>query len=288
MKTAVIDTGGGMRGAYSAGVIDRMILDGVHFDMAIGVSAGSGNLASFAAGQLGRNKSFYLEYPRRKEYMSLSNFFRKHSFFDMDYIYGTLTEEGGENALDLQSLLDSKTDLYVIATNCLTGKPSCFPIRRSKPDDYSIFKCSSSIPVVCRPARTAGLPFCDGTVSNPLPIDTALKLGAEKIVVIMARQPEPLKTSRHLNLMAAAAACTSWNAKYPNVVKALKERPFVYNASLEKARKLEEEGKLLFVSPQDGFKAGALTRNPDLLRPLYEAGLEDGKAIRDFLEKTDR
>ena len=62
MKTGVIDVGGGYRGIYAAGVLDYCIDRNITFDLGIGISAGSANLASFTAGQKGRNYRFYTEY----------------------------------------------------------------------------------------------------------------------------------------------------------------------------------------------------------------------------------
>ena len=56
MKTGVVDVGGGLRGIYA----------------------------------VGRNYKFYTEYAFRRQYMSIGNFIFKHSFVDMDYLYGTL------------------------------------------------------------------------------------------------------------------------------------------------------------------------------------------------------
>ena len=55
MKTGVVDVGGGLRGIYAAGVLDYCMEHGIRFELGIGVSAGSANLASYAAGQIGRN-----------------------------------------------------------------------------------------------------------------------------------------------------------------------------------------------------------------------------------------
>lgn len=67
MKYGIIDVGGGLRGIYGAGVLDRCLEENVHFDCCIGVSAGSANMTSYVAGQKGRNKPFYDEYSFRKE-----------------------------------------------------------------------------------------------------------------------------------------------------------------------------------------------------------------------------
>ena len=89
MKTGVVDVGG-LRGIYATGVLDYCMEHGIRFDLGIGVSAGSANLASYAASQIGRNFKFYTEYAFRRQYMGIGNFVFKHSFIDMDYIWDTL------------------------------------------------------------------------------------------------------------------------------------------------------------------------------------------------------
>ena len=54
-RTAMIDVGGGFRAIYGAGVMDRMLEDGIHVDHCYGVSAGSANMVSYISGQHGRN-----------------------------------------------------------------------------------------------------------------------------------------------------------------------------------------------------------------------------------------
>ena len=69
--------------------------DGIHFDTGIRVSVGSANIASYFAGQKGRNYKFYTEYSARKEYRSLRNFLFKKSYIDMDYVYEVLSNDDG-------------------------------------------------------------------------------------------------------------------------------------------------------------------------------------------------
>ena len=47
MKTGIVDVGGGLRGIYAAGVFDYCLDRDIHFDLSIGVSAGSANVASW-------------------------------------------------------------------------------------------------------------------------------------------------------------------------------------------------------------------------------------------------
>ena len=41
-------------------------------------------MCSYVAGQHGRNKPFYQDYPFRKEYMSVGNLVHKHAYLDAE------------------------------------------------------------------------------------------------------------------------------------------------------------------------------------------------------------
>ena len=53
-KTGLVLEGGGMRGAYTAGVLTWLIDHEIEFDYGVGISAGAMNLCSFAM----RNKQY--------------------------------------------------------------------------------------------------------------------------------------------------------------------------------------------------------------------------------------
>ena len=69
MKTGLVLEGGGMRGMFTAGVLDAFYARGLHFDGVIGVSAGAVFGVNFLSRQPGRviryNKR-YIRDPRRK------------------------------------------------------------------------------------------------------------------------------------------------------------------------------------------------------------------------------
>ena len=123
MKIGVTDAGGGFRGVYGCAVLDSCLNNGIHFDYAIGVSAGSANLISYLAGQRGRNYRFYTDYGFRKQYASFGNFVRKRSYVDMDYVYGTLSNTDGEDPLDFDALMANPAEYFAVACNVETGEP---------------------------------------------------------------------------------------------------------------------------------------------------------------------
>lgn len=126
MKTGVVDTGGGLRGIYATGVLDFCLEQGLRFDVGIGVSAGSGNISAYIAGQKKRNYQFYVEYSARKRYMSMENFIKKKTYIDLDYVYGTLSNSDGENPLDYDAFMKSSQVFLAVATDAVTGEAAWF------------------------------------------------------------------------------------------------------------------------------------------------------------------
>jgi len=67
-----------------------------------------------------------------------NHFLTKKSYVDMDYIYGTLSNSGGENPLDYPAFQNNPMEFYVVAADALTGEPKYFDKSDVRQDDYSI------------------------------------------------------------------------------------------------------------------------------------------------------
>ncbi|WP_323088086.1 patatin family protein [Allobaculum sp. JKK-2023] len=282
--TCLIDVGGGLRGVYAAGVLERLMDENIQVDLCIGVSAGSANLATYIAKQKGRLYAYYHEYGFRQEYASIHNYLTKRSFFDMDYIYGTLSNSDGEYPLDYSALIASPTQLITVATNALTGRPVYLGKEWISQDDYALIKGSCSVPYLCTTNSIANLPFCDGTVSDPIPVQQALDRGADRIVILFPRPVEEDKPSKAMELtIELAARFSEYGRSFPAVHEALKVRMHKNNESLQLALKLQEEGKLLFVFPKTLHDVKSLGGSPDAVQGLYDEGYQDGRKAADFL-----
>lgn len=282
MKTAIIDVGGGMRGMYAAGVFDACMMDDLHFDIAIGISAGSANIVSYLANQIGRNYMFYREYSARPEYMSVQNYFKTGSFVDLDYIYSTLSNSDGEFPLDYATFKKSDTQMIVVATNAITGKPAYFDRHWLEENQYDIFKASCSIPVVNKPYMIAGVPFFDGALSDTIPLEKALEMGAEKIVIVLTKPADVLRKP------TKDATLAFFMKHYPQAAEGLRTRAERYNQVVAKAKELEKEGKVLIVAPKDTMGIDTLERDSTNLHKLYLEGFLDGQKIKPFLEGTPK
>ena len=278
MKIGVIDVGGGFRGIYACGVLDYCLDQNIQFDLGIGVSAGSANIASFIAGQRGRNYLFYTKYGLRKQYAGLGNFIRKKSFIDMDYVYGTLSNHDGENPLDFVALQENPTEFLVIAANAVTGETKYFDKRNMRQDEYDILKASSSIPFVCKPYFIQGTPYYDGGIVDPVPVEKAFSSGCDRVVVLLTKPENIIRTSEKDEMLVARI-----RKKYPNAAEKLRRRASRYNEGVALAQEYVKQGKALIVAPDDTCGVSTLSRDPADMHRLYEKGYADGQKIKSFM-----
>lgn len=278
-KTGIVDVGGGYRGVYACGVLDSCLDQGIRFDVGIGVSAGSANLISYAAGQRGRSRIFYMEYGLRRQYAGIGNFIFKRSFIDMDYVYSTLSNSSGEYPLDYEAFMRNSMAFYAVATEAMTGKTRYFDKSDVRQDDYSVMKASCAIPYVCHPYAVKDTLYFDGALGDPVPIQKAFDLGCERVVLILTLPEETVRTAdRDLKLAAHI------QKKYPTAADKLRQRAAKYNEDVALAKDYARQGKLLIVAPDDTCGVHTLCRDAQAMDRLYRKGFQDAEKIHAFLE----
>jgi len=254
-----------MKCAFSAGVIDGLIDDHLMFDECIGVSSGSANTASFIAGQRGRNLRYYVEHPLDPNYCGVKQFLLHGSFFNLPYIFGTLTNEGGKDPLDYDALMANPAEFYLVATDAKTGEAVYFSKQDMPRNDYRAIMASCAIPALGKPVEINGRKYFDGGVADSIPVRKALDDGCEKVVVILEnprsfiRQPQGHKFLYHLMLL-----------KYPTIAKMVDTRYLRYRECLKWVYELEMEGRIFVFAPPENSGISTSTVDIPKLNKLYD------------------
>ena len=86
-KLGMVLEGGGMRGVYTAGVLDFFMDQDFYPDGIVGVSAGACHATSYISKQKGRNYRVNTAYLKGKDYLSLHSLIKKGSLFGMGFIF---------------------------------------------------------------------------------------------------------------------------------------------------------------------------------------------------------
>ena len=276
-RNALVVEGGGMRGAFTCGVLDAFLQQNFNpFDLFVGVSSGSTNLANYLARQQGRNIELYLDHSLRPEFIRYARFFKGGDLLDMQWMWNIVEKE---NPLDQQALFSQNPDFYMVLTHARTGYPEY--LRAGKDNIIDGLRASSSIPYLTRQAvEIFGEPYFDGGVADALPVQwTAQQANIQNLLVIRTRTQNYFKASSKADQFLAKYLLN----QYTGFADSLKNRCTRYNQTVDFIRQNTQQS-ILEVCPPDNKKlAGRLCKDKRKLQYTYEVGLESGqKAIEDW------
>ena len=280
-KIGLILEGGGMRGIYTAGVLDFFIDKNIEVDLVVGVSAGGCHAASYLSKQYKRAYHTNIDYLDNKEYISFRNLIKTGSIFGMDLMFNKIPNE--LYLYDHDAFSKSKSKFTVVTTNCETGKAEYITLTDMK-KDIMYLQASCSIPMFANIVEIDGYKLVDGGVADSIPIEYAIKEGCKKNIVILTRD----KTYRK-NKVKFSSLIRRKYKKYPNLVKSKENRHLNYNKSLDLVKELEDKGDALVIRPKSPVKVSQIEKDVDKLTKLYNEGYNDAKEsnekIIEFIKK---
>ena len=278
-KKGLVLEGGGLRGIYTAGVLDVFLEEDITVDGVIGVSAGAIHGASFLSKQKGRSLRYSLKYRRDKRYMSISSLIKTGDLFGAEFCYHDLP-----NVLDpynYDAFLRNPTRMYVCCSNLETGEAEYLECRNMR-QDMEKLRASASMPLVSQTVEIDGMKLLDGGVSDSIPFFAFRRMGYRKNIVILTR-PEGYRKGPDKMLKMEAIKYKD----YPEFVKRAAMRHVYYNKTLDKLEELEKQGEVLILRPSKKLKISRIERNKKRIQAMYDLGVKDAKdkleELREFL-----
>jgi NTE family protein len=188
MTTAFVLSGGGSLGAVQVGMLAALAERDFRPDLLVGASAGALNAAFIA------DRGFSLDtvneltgiwrrlrrqdvfpFPPHRQLLALAG--ARPSLCAADGLRGLI-----DRNLPIERLEDATIPVHVVATDVLSG----VEVLLSSGDARDAVLASASIPAVLPPVTIDDRALFDGGIANNTPISQAVKLGADRIVVLPA------------------------------------------------------------------------------------------------------
>lgn len=270
-KIGLIVEGGGMRGAYTGGVLEAFSDKNFHFPYIIAVSAGANTACSYISKQPNRNNRIYTEWITDKRFLHFTNIFREGSYFGMDFLFNKLPLE--LDLFDFETFKNAPLTFKVGTTHCQTGEPVYFEPQNTvkEHDANQILRASSSLPVISKAVQINGHDYLDGGITDPIPLQQSIKDGNTHHVIILTRNTGYQKTySRMLYHLSRIHL-----KHYPKVVEKIKIRHEKYNQTLKDIELLEQQGLVYVFRPKAPLAIDRFEKDSLKLKELYKQGYDE-------------
>lgn len=275
---ALVLEGGGMRGAFTAGVLDFFLDKDIMFDRIYGVSMGACHACSYISGQRGRAFSVVADYINDPRYMSYKNRFLGGDLFSEKFVYHTIPDE--LYPFDYKTFENYEGEFYVGMTDCRTGKATYARVSELA-RDIDFVRASASLPGFSRIVKVGGGAYLDGGMADSIPVMKAAEDGNKRIVTVLTQEEGYVKPpSKSYRLTRVI------HMLHPKLSEAVKNRHIMYNKTLGYIDEKEAAGELFVIRPPKGsLNISRLERDRDKLLALYERGYETAEENYDALMK---
>ncbi|MDL2248315.1 patatin family protein [Tyzzerella sp. OttesenSCG-928-J15] len=277
INTGLVLEGGGLRGVYTAGVLDFFMDNNFYAPYCIGVSAGACHIFSYLSRQRGRGFKVTTDYINDPRYLSVRSLLFKGEIFGMDFMFDEIPKK--LIPFDYDTFESAAEEFIIGVTNCISGKAEYFSNKEGH-DMFLMGRASSSLPVLSKAVDLYGTPYLDGGIADPIPIKKAEADGFEKNIVILTRNAEYRKSESKYTVKVMERVYK----KYPELAKSYSRRAAMYNNTLEYIERLEKEGKVFIIRPLKPVSVGRTEKDMTKLKALYNEGYDEAKALWPKLE----
>ncbi|MCH3971336.1 MAG: patatin family protein [Oscillospiraceae bacterium] len=272
MPTGLVLEGGGLRGVYTAGVLDEFMKNKISFPSVYAVSAGACCSLSYLSGQYERNKDIFYHYVPDDRYVSFKNMRETGSLFGFNFIFGELFHK--LNPFDYEAFRKSSVRLMIGVTDLLTGKEAYFT-NSDMDENFLPVQASSSLPFWSPIVWINGRPYMDGGLAAPVPYERSIQDGNGRNVVVLTRDlsyrkrfaPDYPRGMIHVHYR-----------DYPNFVKTLERRGYLYNRQMAFIRQQERAGNMVVIRPSSPINLGRCEKDAQKLLKVYYLGRRDAAA----------
>lgn len=275
-RTSLVLEGGGMRCAYTAGVLDCFLDMGLHFPLVSSASSGAVIGSSYVAKQRERNYLILQEIIKNPQFISFKRMVQGKDLFEMDFIFDTIPNQ--LVPFDFASFAKSGTVFIVGTTNIETGEAEHFDSFETKEELLTVIRASSSLPILAPAVSYQGKLLLDGGIADPIPISAVEEWHYKRHVVVLTRHRGYVKRASRLNWLYSRAF-----QAYPELRRLLRDRHLIYNRTMQKLREMEKEQKVFLLQPEVRMVGRRVERRTEVLLQLYEQGYREAEEKKDEL-----
>lgn len=268
-QAGLVLEGGGMKGLYTAGVLDYFIEKDMDFSSCYGVSAGAIHMCNLISKQKGRGLRTATKYLNDKNYCSVYSLLTTGDFFGVDFCYRKIPME--LDPYDYETFSKYTGKAYAVMTNIITGKAEYYQIKDLKKDIIGI-RASSSLPLLSKNVMIDGKPYLDGGVSDAIPIRKSIEDGNTKNIVVLTKEEGYRRKPSTLRY-----AIKHKYRKYPALYENMAKRHVIYNETVTFLERKQRDGEVFVIRPKKPLGIGRVEKNLKKLNEIYWIGYEDAK-----------
>jgi len=224
-KLGLVVEGGGMRGVMSGGSLIAMERLGLTsaFDEVYAESAGAINACYFLGGEAAFGGRIYLEDLTSIRFI---NPMRWGKLLDVDFLVDHVMSR--MKPLPVERVIQARSRLFVSLTNVNDGTRRVVDVKKESVPLLTLLKATAAIiPLYNRSVILEGIPYADGGIADPIPVQNAINDGCTHILVLLTRPPDFVaRPYRGLQRLVLGIMLHGWDRRFVDAFFSVRHRRY--------------------------------------------------------------
>ena len=225
---ALVFEGGGMRGTYTAALVQVLLEAGLFFPWVGGISAGCTNTVNMVSRDLWRTREAFVGLTTDPRTGGWGSFVRRQGYFNSEYIYRHTSAPDETIPFDWPAFSSTEATVRIGSFRCDTGEEVYWGLEDMDEMADLLPRCqaSSSMPVLMPIVHIDGVPYLDGGLgpTGGFAIDAAAADGYRRMLVVSTRPAGYRKSDSR-----CPGVYRQLFRRYPAVAEGIISRPSNYN-----------------------------------------------------------
>lgn len=278
-KIGLVLEGGGIRGAYTAGALEWLRDNKLHFDYHVGISSGAAYLTFYLADRMDIAKKMATYYTCQKDVVGLQALLQCGYYVNYKKVFED--DMMKKEHMSIHSIIEEKMSMEVGCYDLAQGKTIYF--NSSELDEgMQVIRGACALPIASAIVEVNGHRLLDGGITKMIPIERAIEQGCTKCLVITTKPKD------YVRKPSSGFICWLMKRVYkecPQVAKDYKVRDKNYYEQRRIIDDMVNEGNAVNIYPSKHMNVSRWKGDPETCEQLYQLGYSDMEARKEEILK---
>lgn len=273
-KIGLVLEGGGMRGAYTAGVLHWLLENELHFDYVVGISSGALYSGMYVLNKKESLKAAATTVAADARNVGIKPLFNEGTLVGYEFLFNEVTTQLDYPLESIDKIPgDIEIGVYDIAAEKTVWKNKYDIAKNPK-----YIQAACTLPVAGKRVSIEGRDYMDGGITTMIPVSRSIEMGCEKHLIVTTKSKDYVRKPQGFWMKTVL---NTVYRKFPKLIADFDNRVNVYYEERQLINKLVDEKKAIYMYPSQETGISRYQGTLGQFENLFEIGRADCEAIKD-------
>lgn len=273
-KIGLVLEGGGMRGAYTAGVLHWLLENDIHFDYVVGISSGALYSGMYVLNKPASLKAAAIDVAADSRNIGWKPIVNERTLVGYEFLFNAVTK-----SLDYPlETIDKINGEIEIGVYDIQGEETVWIDKYALAKNPEFVQAACTLPIAGRAVKINGKKYMDGGITTMIPVRRSIEKGCDKHFIVTTKSKDYVRKPQ--GFLMKTVLDTVYR-KYPRLVADFDNRVNVYYEERQLINDLVEKEKAIYMYPSKETGISRYSGTKDQFETLFEIGRADCEAIKD-------